>query len=137
MATTEDQYITSSSSISPDVNSMTACGSRSHPWRLEAPAGQRINISLFDFSASVRTPRDGGSADRRQYGYIIEKYNKRNVSIYASTVADGIGPQRESAVYTSDTNSLIIVVNSGTNHANNNFLIKLKGNNSLRPSTKL
>jgi len=43
--TTEAQFISSSSSTSSDVNIISSCGSKSHPWRLEAAAGQRINIS--------------------------------------------------------------------------------------------
>ena len=30
------------------------CGTKTQPWMLEAPAGQRINISLLDFTAAAR-----------------------------------------------------------------------------------
>jgi len=81
--TTEAQFISSSSTTSSDVNSVSSCGSKSHPWRLEAAVGQRINISLLDFTAmsmsAADRPRDRVTC--RQYGYVLEKLNKRNVSV--------------------------------------------------------
>ena len=61
------------------------CGSRSHPWLLEAQTGQQVNISLLDFSAGrtqLTDARDDCSpAHSVQYGYIVDKTNKNNVSI--------------------------------------------------------
>ena len=34
--------------------SSARCGSRSHPWLLEAQTGQKVNISLLDFSGHGR-----------------------------------------------------------------------------------
>ena len=106
---------------------MSICGSKSHPWRLEAPVGQRINISLLDFTG---TPRDR-DVTCRQYGYVVEKSNKKNVSICAAATVGGVNLQRESAVYTSDTNSVDIVLVTGTNADNYNFLVKLNGRHDL------
>ena len=107
--TTEAQFMSSSS----DVNSVSSCGSKSHPWRLEAAAGQRINISLLDFTD--RRPRDRVTC--RQYGYVLEKLNKRNVSVCGAEL-------RQSHVYISDSNNLRIV---HTPNSEQNFLIKVEG----------
>ena len=112
--TTEAQFISSSS----DVNSVSSCGSKSHPWRLEAAAGQRINISLLDFTASVSASRDRFTC--RQYGYVLEKLNKRNVSVCA-----GGGAQlRQTHVLLSQSNDLHIVQ---TPSSEQKFLIKVEG----------
>lgn len=122
--TSEHQYI-SSSSLSADANAASSCGSRSHPWRLQAPVGQRINISLLDFTGSTAV-----SADRefscRQYGYVIDKASKKNVSICAVAAVDGMTLTRENAVYVSDTNIMDVVLLTATN-LNYNFLLKLHG----------
>ena len=128
--TSDQQFISSSSSL-PDLNSATSCGSRSHPWRLEAPAGQRINVSFLDFAASVPSDSDR-DVTCRQYGYVVEKSNKKNVSICVAmemggTAVLGVRQQRERAVYTSEANKLDIVLLSGTGLENNNFLVKLNG----------
>jgi len=107
--TTEAQFMSSSS----DVNSVSSCGSKSHPWRLEAAAGQRINISLLDFTD--KRPRDRVTC--RQYGYVLEKLNKRNVSVCEAEL-------RQSHVYISDSNNLRIV---RTSNSQQSFLIKVEG----------
>ena len=120
--TTEAQFISSSSSTSSDVNSVSSCGSKSHPWRLEAAAGQRINISLLDFTAmsmsAADRPRDRVTC--RQYGYVLEKLNKRNVS-----VCGGGGAQlRQSHVLISHSNYLQIF---RTPNIEQRFLISVEG----------
>ena len=109
------------------------------PWRLEAAAGQRINISLIDFAARSAADRnrpasrDVGHGDvissgscQRQYGYVVEKWNKKNVSL----CAEGGAELRQSAVYTSHTNSLDIVLvvahSQQTDASNYNFLIRVR-----------
>ena len=122
--TTEAQFISSSSSTSSDVNSVSSCGSRSHPWRLEAAAGQRINISLLDFTATSMSA-DDGPRDRvtcRQYGYVLEKVNKRNVSVCSGGGAE----LRQSHVYISDSNN-VQIVQTASNEPIQKFLLKLEG----------
>ena len=117
--TTEAQFISSSS----DVNSVSSCGSKSHPWRLEAAAGQRINISLLDFTA-VSTSRDRVTC--RQYGYVLDKLNKRNVSVCAG----GAAQRRQSHVYLSHANNLHIILTlsrTETQDVQQNFLIRMEG----------
>ena len=121
--TTEAQFMSSSSSTSSDVNSVSSCGSKSHPWRLEAAAGQRINISLLDFTVMDR-PRDRVTC--RKYGYVLEKMNKRNVSVCGGGGAE----LRQSHVYMSDSNNVEIVQSncmSESEKLQQNFLIRTEG----------
>ena len=123
--TTEAQFMSSSSSTSSDVNSVSSCGSKSHPWRLEAAAGQRINISLLDFTDMDR-PRDTRPRDRvtcRQYGYVLEKSNRRNVPVCGGGGAE----LRQSHVYVSDSNNVEIVLIQLGDSQQVNFLIKAHG----------
>jgi len=122
--TTEAQFISSSSSTSSDVNSVSAsCGSKSHPWHLEAAAGQRINISLLDFTAMSMSDRPAERVEVtcRQYGYVLEKWNKRNVSVCAG----GRALLRHSHVYVSDSNNVDIV--QIASDGAQSFLIRLEG----------
>ena len=130
----EPQFISSSSTSSSSSSSeseqletrpgYSSCGSTSHPWRLEAPVGQRINISLLDFSNPAHAPRDRRdvTACRQQYGYVLDKSNKKNVSMCAGGGAE----LRQSAVYQSNSHSLQIVVNNQL-IPNSNFLVKVEG----------
>jgi hypothetical protein len=94
---------------------------------LEAPLGQRVNVSLLDFTDFSSSSRDP-DATCVQYGYALEKTNKKNVSICAAKVVGTAETHGEVAVFTSDANSADIVLVSGTVHANKyNFLLKLTG----------
>jgi hypothetical protein len=132
------------------------CGTRVQPWLLEAPAGQRIQVSLLDFastttiSAASLTAEDvmtndpsgrshssssstGGSCfhqRKRQFGYVIDKgagvSSKKNVSI-----CGGSGLQRLTNVYLSMSNVIELVLVSGDASVNNeqqfNFLLRFEG----------
>ena len=118
----EEQFITSSQSTSTSDQLMSNCGSKSHPWRLEAPIGQRINISLLDFNmaASSRDRRDVTTCRQRQYGYIVD--NNNNVSICDHSRE--VKLERESHIFSSESNRLEIVLKSGFESS---FLIKVVG----------
>lgn len=119
--------MSTSSSMTSDANSASTCGSRSHPWRLEAPLGQRINVSLLDFTDFSSTSRDPGAICLR-YGYALEKTSKKNTSICATENVGTVEPHAEVAVFTSDANSVDIVVTGTAANANKyNFLLKLTG----------
>jgi len=117
------------------------CGTKTQPWMLEAPAGQRINISLLDFTAAARgltsqhlsrstshiitssssNSSSGSCADEKhQYGYIIDKssVNKKNVSVCHSR------SNRQTQVHLSTSNTLQLVF---TNDPDENFLLKVRG----------
>jgi len=112
------------------------CGSRSHPWLLEAQTGQQVNISLLDFSGhGGRTQletrglvSDDCSPAHVQYGYIVDKTNKKNVSI-CSIAAQ----QRNRYIYRSVGNVVEIVLTSKQtvnedDDAPMNFLLAFEGN---------
>ena len=123
--TTEAQFISSSSSSSSSSSdsAVSSCGSKSHPWRLEAAAGQLINISLLDFTAAMsmsaaeKRPRDRVTC--RQYGYVLEKWNKRNVSVCGAEL-------RQSHVYISHSNN-VQIFHPYLNNMQVKFLLKLTG----------
>ena len=118
--TSEAQFMSSSSSSRVSSISVS-CGSKSHPWRLEAAAGQRINISLLDFTASEDTPRDQVTCTR-QYGYVLEKWNKRNVSVCARR-------ERQTHLLVSHSNNLQIVQMSSpaTDDQLIHYLLRIEG----------
>jgi len=119
--------------------SKIGCGTKTQPWMLEAPAGQRINISLLDFTAAAQptsqhltrssshlttttTSSSSGSCvdERHKYGYIIDKssVNNKNVSVCRAQ------SNRQSHVYLSSSNTLQVVF---SNDESVNFLLKIQG----------
>ena len=121
------------------TQSNIGCGTKTQPWMLEAPAGQRINISLLDFTAAARltsqhltrstshvtsssSSRSSGSCvdENHQYGYIIDKssVNKKNVSVCHAR------SNRQTHVYRSTSNTLQLVL---TNNQSVNFLLEVQG----------
>ena len=123
------------------TQSNIGCGTKTQPWMLEAPAGQRINISLLDFTAAARlasqhltrstshvittttSSSSSGSCvdEKHQYGYIIDKssVNKKNVSVCHAR------SNRQTHVYLSTANTARLVL---TNNASANFLLRVAGN---------
>ena len=51
--------------VSDERSAEVACGSRERAWLLEAPSGQRINISLLDFSAGSSSSSSSGDVQQR------------------------------------------------------------------------
>ena len=122
-------HIRSSSENSDSGRQRVRCGSRSHPWVLEAQTGQKVNISLLDFSGHGRETQldtrglasDYCSPARVQYGYIVDKTNKKNVSI-CSTSAE------HKHVYQSQGNLIEIVFMLEKLMKNGNgFLLAVEG----------
>ena len=121
--TSSPLHISSSSS-----SSQLVCGTKAQPWILEAPVGQRINVSLLDFTAAILSER---SRDERresagdvclQYGFIVDKSARKNISICGRT------PQREQVLYLSKTNTLKIVLASSDETGNKlNVLLRFEG----------
>jgi len=126
------------------IQSNIGCGTKTQPWMLDAPAGQRINISLLDFTAAARltsqhltrstshiitttsSSSSSGSCvdENHQYGYIIDKssVNKKNVSVCHAR------SNRQTRVYLSTSNTLQMVLKStGTDSHRDNFLLKVEG----------
>ena len=117
----------------PNNGTNVDCGSRDRPWSLEAPSGQRINISLLDFSGSLsptsnvhrsRTVETGSSSGCvRQFGFIEDKSANRNINIC------GDAAHRQQTLYVSQSNTVSIVTESTTGNENqmNKFLIGFIG----------
>ena len=97
---------------------------------LEAPAGQSIEVSLLDFTKGRSVEGQDLTSTHTncvQYGYIVEKSARKNVSI-----CGGDGSQRQRTVYTSINNVLEIVLSRRINRTehdqvNFNYLLKLQG----------
>jgi len=118
------------------TQSNIGCGTKTQPWMLEAPAGQRINISLLDFTAAARSTSQhltrstshiitsssssSGSCvdENHQYGYIIDKssVNNKNVSVCHAR------SNRQTHVHLSTSNTLQLVLTT-----KENYLIKVEG----------
>ena len=107
-----------------------ACGSRDRPWLLEAPSGQRVNISLLYFSgsssstSSVQRARtvETTSSSRcvRQFGFIEDKSANRNIDICSDAA------HRQQTLYVSQTNEVAVVLHA-TQQTTGHFLISVKG----------
>ena len=130
---------TSSEPVHITAQSSTRCGSSRQPWQIEAPAGQRITVSVVDF-ARASTARDGPPADRRcrgrVYGFLVDKTQKTNVSVCETPSAGALSGETQvnaqssssdgRAVLTTSSNSaeLLIVRDE---HLANNFLVRVEG----------
>lgn len=126
------------------------CGTRNQPWLLESPAGQRINLTMIDFSTAVTTSGSAGEQDGSKlavvmrpaqttahsctphqrshlYGYIIDKSaalaSKKNVSICGTE-----GSQRLTNIYMSTSNTVELVLRSASDqNSSSNFLVRVEG----------
>jgi len=132
------QHIRSSSENSDSGRRQRVrCGSRSHPWLLEAQTGQQVNVSLLDFSGHggrTQLDRRGLVSDdcgpaNVQYGYIVDKTNKNNVSICSADQQ-----QRHKIVFQSAGNVVEVVITRQNeddinNDEHQNFLVAFEGSN--------
>ena len=86
-------------------NTLCNCGSMSHPWTLEAPAGQQINVSLLDFGLQQRAAPNQQHCSHH-HGYILDKTApvNKNISIC------GLGEERNRIVYQSSSNAVDIIL---------------------------
>ena len=115
--------------VSSDDSTEATCGKRDRAWLLEAPAGQRINMSLLDFSArssQARTVDSSTTSSRRsvclrQLGVIEDKSaapSRNLIKICADT--------QQPTLYVSHSNQLALVLQPDTT-TDNNFLIAVRG----------
>lgn len=84
------------------------CGTKSQPWILEAPVGQKIRVSLIAFSANSDSDQTGVNTQKscRSYGLVVDKTGKRNVTICANDI------QREKNLYLTAGNVADLILNS-------------------------
>jgi len=102
------------------------CGSKSQPWKIEAPAGQQISVSLLDFaSPMLRSDSDNGQrVSENNYGYIVERLSHlKNISIERRQT------ERTQLVHVSSSNVLEIVLSPSVHNDDDqpNFLLGFKG----------
>ena len=105
-AKSKTQTISASGYISSHVTTETGCGSVDKPWQLKVGSGQRINITLFDFSFATSGRNSAGDQTHVCTVYAIVK---ETVSGGQTRTVCG-GKYREANVYLSLTNSLEIRV---------------------------
>jgi len=118
------------SSVTASSGGNIRCGSRDRPWLLEAPSGQRVNISLLDLSGSSSSTSsvqrahavETASSSRcvRQFGFIEDKSVNRNIDICSDDA------HRQQTLYVSHTNEVAIVLHPAQ-QTTANFLIAVKG----------
>ena len=97
----------------------TGCGSASTPWIIQAEPGQRINVSLVDFTrfnVGVELGHRSEIHGCRRYAGIRERAVRTNLTVCA-------GDQRERHLYLSRSNSLEIAILKMSSEPYN-FLIK-------------
>lgn len=97
------------------------CGFRFQPWSVDAPSGQRILITLLEFSSSTSDEKQVNPPCFK-YGIIVDKVGKTNASIC------GDGLEREKHLYESAGNSVQIFFSSSYGQEGNDrkFILKLK-----------
>ena len=124
--------------IASVVTEETGCGSQQNPWVITAQAGQKINITLFDFgiSGSFNTSSNpgpitaGNSNKRTNYPVYCQQYARiEEKDVARSTIVCG-GERREKNVYISVTNEVEVhVMNRRTFGQQHYFILKYNGKN--------
>lgn len=98
------------------------CGTKSHPWIVEAPVGQKINVSLLNFSASAYDKKEWNSKHPcSDYGVIVDKTSKRNITICVAKT------HKEKVIYLSKGNALDIYLDTSDIADVRKFILKLHG----------
>ena len=122
--------------IASVVTEETGCGSQQNPWVITAQAGQKINITLFDFgiSGNFNTSSNpgaitaGNSNKRTNYPVYCQQYARiEEKDVARSTIVCG-GERREKNVYISVTNEVEVhVMNRRTIGQQHYFILKYNG----------
>ena len=93
---------------------LTNCGTHQTPWLITAAQGQRINLTLIDFSRASHTAHSDTAGRARaskicfKYGSVAEDDGKNTEDICASH-------QRETHIYMSQSHSLQITLSDNAN----------------------
>lgn len=112
--------------IGSALGSPRICGTKSQPWTVEAPVGQKIIISLFDFSPSDSDQVQGQSKQScHNHGVIMDKGSKRNEPICGSA------EHRQKELFTSTGNAVEIFLDPGDLQENTfdgkHFMLRAEG----------
>ena len=119
-------YVTNTTGYLASITSAeTGCGTADAPWSIFASPGQRINVTLLDFTIDQATRADFNSHPRGPsrvctvYATIRELDGRRSVTVCG-------GEQRQKTVYVSLESSVEIrIINSQPEIVN--FLIRFDG----------
>jgi len=132
--------VSSSEPVHVQAQTSTRCGSSGQPWQLEAPAGQRITVSVLDFAPALPRSSNGPARGRctgRVYGFLVDKTQKSNVSV-CETSSVGAQPgdtvhedsqssatEGRAALTTSSNSAQLVIVRD--EQLTNNFLVRVEG----------
>jgi len=110
------------------------------PWHITASPGQNVELYVLDFSLSARYIAVWGDGQRDvidrpvglEYCHVYATVREPSRAGAAGDTTICASNARETLVYTSHTNSVIVQVSShAVQDPSNNFLIRFKGMNSL------
>ena len=96
------------------------CGSKHQPWIIEAPLGQNINVNLLDLSYETGASEvNEQSLNCHQYGYIIDRSSKNNISLC------GLNHERKKMIYKSSSNVIEVVMSTSSNNGHQLDTVKV------------
>ena len=109
--------------IASSTTFKTACGSHSAPWLIRAERGQRLNITLHDYTRGYHVLGDDREIHKTMscHAYAVAKEHNHREAV---TVCGG--GSRTSHVMTTVTNQLEIRVLQGTNSRRSYFLLEFQ-----------
>lgn len=113
---------TPSGFLTSDVTWRTGCGTTSCPWLIEAERGQRINISLFDFSQGAK------SVKTAKICYKYATLQEDSSITKDITMCSDTDHQLEGHIYLSDTNKVLVSLYTATSKEElHHFALKYEG----------
>ena len=109
--------------IASVVTEESGCGAENVPWVIEAKPGQRINLTLYDFS---RVDQNGAAITRPSRGCVMYAYVRDETSQERHSLC--AGGERERHVFTSLSNQVNVhLVKSHFPEGKRNFMIYYEG----------
>ncbi len=117
----------SSGYLANTVTRHTQIGGAGCPWVIHVPKGQRVNITLLDFSTS--------EAPERASNLCALYANIREDRRGATEVTVCGGEKREKPIFLSETNTVQVTINS-EQAATSNFVLKYQGKGVLHGERK-
>ena len=105
----------------------SGCGSATCPWVIEVSPGQRINVTLWDFSIAYRNTSHN-VRHRPEYPLYCHEYAMiKETEVPRTTTICGIS-ERVKSVYTSTSNKIEIhIVSRKSGRNGEHFLLKYEG----------
>ena len=98
----------SSGYLSSEVTYRTGCGTASCPWVIQALPGQKVNLTLMDFSGGHNELTTG--ADPRKACYRYATLREANTITRDLTICVGDDRTPTNQVYTSETGSVSVTL---------------------------